>query len=59
MEERIREEKKQIYFIIRVDEKNREKCCRVSQFTLAKLNESSPWQSCSDRSIWRKRTCTS
>ena len=28
--------------------------CRC--FTLAKLNESSPWQSCSNRSIWKKQT---
>ena len=36
-EERIREEKN-IYFITLVDEKRREKCCRVSLFTFAKLS---------------------
>ena len=29
--------------------KKREKYCRASQFTLAKLNESLPWQNCSNR----------
>ena len=36
-EERIREEKKRIYLITRVDEKRRETCCRVLLFTLTKL----------------------
>ena len=53
-EEKVEKETKK-YTVNTAKRKKARKCCRESQLTWGKMNESSPWQSCLNHSIKKEK----